>query len=113
MCGSTEFDALELVGLPAGTASGVRFIEVMRRGGFIAREEQWRVQRGRVPLDRLPGVPLAEIPFDGRLGVICNDGGRVIDEDGGTCAGEHATGWIKRGPPGVIGTNKKDSPRHR
>jgi ferredoxin--NADP+ reductase len=54
------------------------------------------------------GVPLAGIPFEERRGLIRNDGGRVIDDDG-PCRGEYAVGWIKRGPSGVIGTNKKDS----
>jgi ferredoxin/flavodoxin---NADP+ reductase len=54
--------------------------------------------RGR----RLPGVP-----FDERRGLIRNDGGRVCEEGGSPCTGEYAVGWIKRGPSGVIGTNKK------
>ena len=63
------------------------------------------------------GVPLPGVPFDGRHGVIPNDGGRVValdapDGDGsesGRLRGEYAVGWIKRGPSGVIGTNKKDA----
>ena len=54
------------------------------------------------------GEPLAKIPFDERAGVIRNVGGRVYDERG-PCLGEYAVGWIKRGPFGVIGTNKKDA----
>jgi ferredoxin--NADP+ reductase len=54
-------------------------------------------------------VPLAGIPFDARRGVIRNEGGRVVDDDGNPSPGEYVTGWIKRGPSGVIGTNKKDS----
>jgi ferredoxin--NADP+ reductase len=54
------------------------------------------------------GVPLAGIPFDQRRGLIRNQGGRVVD-DSGVCCGEYAVGWIKRGPSGVIGTNKKDA----
>jgi ferredoxin--NADP+ reductase len=54
------------------------------------------------------GVPLAGIPFDQRRGLIRNEGGRVV-EDSGPCGGEYAVGWIKRGPSGVIGTNKKDA----
>lgn len=54
------------------------------------------------------GVPLAGIPFDERRGLIRNDAGRVHDETG-VCRGEYAVGWIKRGPSGVIGTNKKDA----
>jgi ferredoxin--NADP+ reductase len=54
------------------------------------------------------GRPVAGVPFDHARGVIRNDAGRVIDDDG-VCPGEYVTGWIKRGPSGVIGTNKKDS----
>jgi ferredoxin--NADP+ reductase len=55
-------------------------------------------------------VPLPGVPFDKRNGVIPNEVGRVIDLDTGrTIAGEYVAGWIKRGPTGVIGTNKPDS----
>jgi ferredoxin--NADP+ reductase len=54
------------------------------------------------------GVPLAGIPFDERRGLIRNQDGRVSDESG-VCPGEYVVGWIKRGPSGVIGTNKKDA----
>jgi ferredoxin/flavodoxin---NADP+ reductase len=55
------------------------------------------------------GVPVADIPFDERRGLIRNEGGRVTDVDGTHQLGEYVSGWIKRGPSGVIGTNKKDS----
>jgi ferredoxin--NADP+ reductase len=55
------------------------------------------------------GVPLAGIPFDERRGLIRNAGGRVTDEDGAQQRGEYVVGWVKRGPSGVIGTNKKDA----
>jgi ferredoxin--NADP+ reductase len=54
------------------------------------------------------GTPLAGIPFDDRRGLIRNDDGRVVNDDG-VCRGEYVVGWIKRGPTGVIGTNKKDA----
>jgi ferredoxin--NADP+ reductase len=54
------------------------------------------------------GTPLAGIPFDERRGLIRNTGGRVVSDDG-VCRGEYVVGWIKRGPTGVIGTNKKDA----
>ena len=54
------------------------------------------------------GVALPGVPFDERRAVISNDGGRVV-EDGEARRGEYVTGWIKRGPSGVIGTNKKDA----
>ena len=53
------------------------------------------------------GRPLPGVPFDERRGVIRNDGGRVCDPDGAPRVGEYAAGWIKRGPSGVIGTNKR------
>jgi ferredoxin--NADP+ reductase len=82
------------------------------------------------------GIPLPGVSFDERRGVIPNDGGRVLispagprgddgeigdgaihgdgENDGnqaesGRRRGEYAVGWIKRGPSGVIGTNKKDA----
>ena len=56
------------------------------------------------------GLPLPGVPFDERQGVIPNDGGRVTDPSTGvTRPGEYVVGWIKRGPTGVIGTNKRDA----
>jgi ferredoxin--NADP+ reductase len=56
------------------------------------------------------GVPIEDVPFDERRGLILNEGGRVLDShDGGHRVGHYAAGWIKRGPSGVIGTNKKDA----
>lgn len=54
------------------------------------------------------GVPLAGVPFDERLGIIPNGRGRVL-RDGVVAAAEYAVGWAKRGPTGVIGTNKLDA----
>ncbi|HZJ29785.1 MAG TPA: FAD-dependent oxidoreductase [Solirubrobacterales bacterium] len=56
------------------------------------------------------GMPLPGIPFDAMRGVIPNERGRIIDPvSGGTVEGEYVVGWIKRGPQGIIGTNKPDS----
>jgi ferredoxin--NADP+ reductase len=55
------------------------------------------------------GRPVDDVPFDPARGLIRNDGGRVCDEDGTPHRGEYVVGWIKRGPSGVIGTNKKDA----
>jgi len=57
------------------------------------------------------GSPVAGVPFDERRGLIRNDGGRVLADDDPIrpCPGEYVVGWIKRGPSGVIGTNKKDA----
>ncbi len=56
------------------------------------------------------GIPLPGVPFDESSGVIPNEKGRVLDKAGGDpIPGLYTTGWIKRGPTGVIGTNKTDS----
>lgn len=55
------------------------------------------------------GIPLPGLPFDSRAHVIANQAGRVIDENGARIAGQYVAGWIKRGPTGVIGTNKADA----
>jgi ferredoxin--NADP+ reductase len=54
------------------------------------------------------GVPLQGLPFDERRGTIPNEAGR-IGGDGGPLPGEYVVGWIKRGPTGIIGTNKRDA----
>jgi ferredoxin--NADP+ reductase len=54
------------------------------------------------------GVPVEGIPFSEKRGIIPNEGGRVV-EDGEQVPGLYVVGWIKRGPSGVIGTNKKDA----
>jgi ferredoxin--NADP+ reductase len=56
------------------------------------------------------GVPLPEVPFHERWGVILNQKGRVLDPaTNEPRVGEYTAGWIKRGPSGVIGTNKPDA----
>ncbi len=55
------------------------------------------------------GVGIPGVPHDERSGTIPNDGGRVLGEDAVTISGVYCAGWIKRGPTGVIGTNKKDA----
>jgi ferredoxin--NADP+ reductase len=54
------------------------------------------------------GRPLADLPFDARSGTIPHESGRVL-RDGAVSSGEYVAGWIKRGPTGVIGTNRSDA----
>jgi len=54
------------------------------------------------------GVALADLPFDARAGIVPNEAGRVLD-GGKPSGGLYVSGWIKRGPSGVIGTNKPDA----
>jgi ferredoxin--NADP+ reductase len=56
------------------------------------------------------GIPLPGVPFDKANGVIPNERGRVVDlETGDVVRGQYVVGWIKRGPTGLLGTNKGDS----
>jgi ferredoxin/flavodoxin---NADP+ reductase len=56
------------------------------------------------------GIPIEGVPFDEKRGLILNEGGRILDShDAGHKVGHYTAGWIKRGPSGVIGTNKKDA----
>jgi ferredoxin--NADP+ reductase len=105
---------VEVLGDGEGPVTGLRVVrnrlEPDARGGVraLATDEQEVIPCGLVIRSigyrgrRLPGVP-----FDERRGLIRNDGGRVCEEDGTPRTGEYAVGWIKRGPSGVIGTNKK------
>lgn len=52
---------------------------------------------------------LADLPFDHHAGVVPNDAGRVLDIDGGLIDATYVTGWIKRGPIGLIGHTKSDA----
>ena len=56
------------------------------------------------------GVALPDVPFRTDWSLVPNDGGRVTDgPDGNPVPGLYVAGWIKRGPSGVIGTNKPDA----
>jgi NADPH-dependent glutamate synthase beta subunit-like oxidoreductase len=54
------------------------------------------------------GTPLPGLPVDERSGTVPNEAGRVL-RDGRHAPGEYVAGWIKRGPSGVVGTNKHDA----
>ncbi|HYH59672.1 MAG TPA: FAD-dependent oxidoreductase [Thermoleophilaceae bacterium] len=54
-------------------------------------------------------VPLPDVPFDERSYVLPNEGGRVHQPGGDPLTGVYAVGWIKRGPTGILGTNKRDA----
>lgn len=107
-------------------------VEILGEGGRVAgvrlvHNELYRDDRGTLrprPTAReeiLPcglvfravgyrGVALPGLPFDARSGTVPNDEGRVLDPaTGAPLPGFYVTGWIKRGPNGVIGTNKPDA----
>ena len=55
------------------------------------------------------GAPVRDLPFDAVTGTLPHDRGRVVSAGGEPLPGVYATGWVKRGPSGVIGTNKWDA----
>lgn len=107
---------VELLGDENGRVRAVK----VENNVIVVREDGSLGARGTGTFDEIPaqlvfrsigytGVPVAGIPFDERRGLIRNEGGRVTDADGTHQPGEYVSGWIKRGPSGVIGTNKKDA----
>jgi ferredoxin--NADP+ reductase len=55
------------------------------------------------------GTGIPGVVFDAKRGIVPNEGGRVVTAPGTPSQGEYVVGWIKRGPTGVIGTNKPDA----
>jgi ferredoxin--NADP+ reductase len=99
-----------------GPVTGVRLarnrIEPDGRGGLraVATGEVEELECGLVLRSiGYRGRPVDDVPFDAARGLIRNVGGRVCDEESRSHRGEYVVGWIKRGPSGVIGTNKKDA----
>ena len=92
----------------------VEAIEVVRNelveGRAIATDDRESIPCGIVFRSvGYRGIPIAGLPFDEGSCTVPNDGGRVLGADGGPLRGVYCAGWIKRGPSGVIGTNKKDA----
>lgn len=54
-------------------------------------------------------TPVPGVPFDDATGTIPDDAGRILDTDGEPIPGLYATGWIRRGPVGLIGSTKSDA----
>jgi ferredoxin/flavodoxin---NADP+ reductase len=105
---------IELIGGEDGGVTAMR----LARNELVAGEGGSTKARATVEVEELPvglvfrsvgyrGVALPEVPFHDRWGVILNEKGRVVDpETREPLVGQYASGWIKRGPSGVIGTNK-------
>jgi ferredoxin--NADP+ reductase len=107
---------VELLGDENGHVRAVK----IEKNEIVARDDGSLGARGTATFEEIPaqlvfrsigyrGQPVAGIPFDEQRGLILNAAGRVTDADGAQQPGEYVSGWIKRGPSGVIGTNKKDS----
>ena len=108
---------LELWGDARGRLAGVRLaqnrIAEDARGGLRAEATGHEEQLAAGLLFRAVGyhgLPLEGLPFDARAGVIPSAAGRVLDPaTGRPLERVYVAGWIKRGPTGVIGTNKPDA----
>ncbi len=107
---------VEIIGDDQGRVSAMKIVR-----NEISRDDKGRIgARPTEQTETLPvglvfrsvgyrGVPLPEIPFDESAGTIPNVSGRVTDLAGTVQEGIYVAGWIKRGPSGVIGTNKVDA----
>ena len=90
-----ERNALEPDGKGSVKAKGTGKTEVLEGVGLVFRSVGYR------------GIPTPGVPFDEKAGRIANDAGRIMN--GSVVVGEYVVGWAKRGPSGLIGTNKADS----
>ncbi|MFZ4078895.1 MAG: FAD-dependent oxidoreductase [Microbacteriaceae bacterium] len=102
----------ELVVDDAGAVSAIRYERTAPdgKGGFAATGEMREIPiQAAYRAVGYFGSPLAEIPFDEKTGVIPNHEGQVVGADGKQVPGFYATGWIKRGPVGLIGHTKSDA----
>jgi len=101
--GEDEVEAIEVVRneLVADSHGRISAVPTARREvipcGIVLRSVGYR------------GVAIPGVPFDEGLAAIPNRAGRVLDDAGDIIPGLYCAGWIKRGPSGVIGTNKKDA----
>ena len=107
----------ELIGNDAGEVVAMRLV----KNELYQTESGTMRPRATEQIEEIPvglvfrsigyrGVPIPEVPFHERWGVILNEKGRVLNpEDNEPVLGQYTAGWIKRGPSGVIGTNKPDA----
>jgi ferredoxin/flavodoxin---NADP+ reductase len=103
---------LEVVAGPDGRVAAFRYerTEPDGAGGVRGTGEIREVEIGQIyRAVGYFGSPLDGIPFDERRGVIPNHEGQVLAEDNEILPGVYATGWIKRGPVGLIGHTKSDA----
>ncbi|MGW0752752.1 FAD-dependent oxidoreductase [Streptomyces sp. NPDC002587] len=99
---------VEVLGGPGGRVTGVRFERTAPDGrGGVTGTGVYEDVGAQLVLRSVgyKGVPLAGLPFDPDKGTVPHAAGRVV-RAGRASVGEYVAGWIKRGPTGVIGTNR-------
>ncbi|MHB1165145.1 MAG: FAD-dependent oxidoreductase [Candidatus Nanopelagicales bacterium] len=100
---------VELRGSDAVQGVVVERTRLTPAGGAEGTGELYRIEANVVVRSvGYRGTALDEVPFDAQRNVIPHADGRV-QRDGAAVPGEYVAGWIKRGPTGIIGTNKKDA----
>src|SRR5262252_83766 len=107
---------VEILGDERGRVTGLKLVKnelVKTEGGIVARPTGATETLDVGLVFRsvgYRGVPLPELPFDERHGTLPHEKGRVLDPEAlQPLRGHYVSGWIKRGPSGVIGNNKADS----
>ena len=103
---------LEVMGDTDGNVTGFRYERTKPdgNGGVVGTGEIREVEiQAYYRAIGYYSSPLKDVPFDVAKGVIPNHEGQVIDESGKHIPGVYATGWIKRGPVGLIGHTKSDA----
>ena len=93
-------ERLETIALERGALRGAPFSQTVAGSGSVESLSCGLLFRSI----GYRGRALNGLPFDAQQGVLPHEGGRV-----GDCAGVYAAGWIKRGPSGIIGTNRADA----
>ncbi|MGZ9929325.1 FAD-dependent oxidoreductase [Streptomyces sp. NC-S4] len=99
---------VEILGGPDGRVTGMRFERTAPdgRGGVTGTGVHEEIEAQLVLRSvGYRGVPLPGLPFDPAKGTVPHAAGRVL-RAGRASVGEYVAGWIKRGPTGVIGTNR-------
>lgn len=101
---------IEVLGDDRVTGLRTERMELDGNGGVRGTGEitDWPVQAVYRAVGYL-STPLPDVPFDEQEGVIPNEAGRVLGEDGTPLSGLYTTGWVKRGPVGLIGHTKSDA----
>ncbi len=106
---------VEIRGAGSVEAIDVRRNEIVRTGDGALRARPLDVDPETIECGLVlrsvgyRAVPLPDVPFDERRFVLPNENGRVTTPDGERLPGVYAVGWIKRGPTGILGTNKRDA----
>jgi ferredoxin--NADP+ reductase len=103
---------VEIGASPSGTVAGLRLERTrLTAGGLFEGTGEFETLDAQMVMRSVgyQSVPLPGVPFDERTHTIPNVSGRVLSGSGEPLPGEYVAGWLKRGPTGVIGTNKGDA----